>query len=107
MEMQIPYQVKLLLELHRLETKGNGANGAQTARRLENNLDPSLLQSYRKARQRKGTGIAVLQNGACSGCHIMYPQSHEMFRHENCVHRCEYCGRLLLVTDGAAASETQ
>ena len=100
--MKMPVQVKLLLELNALESKGNGFDSTPAYRKLEQKLEPSLMKLYKKLRKRNGTGTAVLKNGICSACMLVYPETHEMFRHMNTIHSCEYCGRLLVVTERAA-----
>lgn len=97
--MKTKDQVKLLLKLHELESNGNGTDNTRTFRRIEKNLDPSLLKRYHKLKERKGTGVAVLKDGVCSGCKMVYPESHDVQRYRNFIHNCEYCGRLLVVTD--------
>ncbi|RJP75030.1 MAG: hypothetical protein C4532_01200 [Candidatus Abyssobacteria bacterium SURF_17] len=100
--MKTNEQVKLLLKLHELESDGNGTDKSKAFRRIERNLDPSILRQYQKLKQRKGTGVAVLKDHVCSGCKMVYPESHEMLRYKNFVHSCEYCGRLLVVTEKSA-----
>ena len=46
--------------------------------------------------------LAVMKNRVCSGCKMVYPESHEMLKYRNFVHSCEYCGRFLVVTDKSA-----
>ena len=100
--MKMPVQIKLLLELNALESNGNGFDSTPAYRKLEQKLDPSLMKLYKKLRERKGTGTSVLKNCACSECMIIYPETHEMLRHGNSVHFCEYCGRLLVITEKSA-----
>jgi predicted nucleic acid-binding Zn-ribbon protein len=100
--MKMPSQIKLLLELHELETNRNGFEKTAAFQELEKKLDPSLFRLYQKLKERRGTGTAILRDGMCSGCMLMYPESHEMLRYKNTVHFCEYCGRLLVVTEQAA-----
>ena len=69
---------------------------------LGQETDPSLLKRYHKVKERRGTGVAVLKNGTCSGCKMIYPESHGMLRYKNIIQDCEYCGRLLVVTDKSA-----
>ena len=89
-------QLEVLQELYRLESKQNGADSA-AIKKLEESLDPSLLKRYLKLKQRKGTAVAVLSNGICSGCNMTYPDTHEVLRYENFVNTCEFCGRFLLI----------
>ncbi len=95
-------QIKLLLKLHKLENNGNGTDFDEALKKLEKRLDPSVLRRYRRLRDRKGTGVAVLRDGVCSECKMVYPETHEMLRYKNFVHSCEYCGRFLVVTDKSA-----
>lgn len=95
-------QLKLLLKLHKLENNGDGADQAKALERLEKRLDPAVLRRYRRLKERKGTGVAVMINCICSECKMVYPESHEMLKYRNFVHSCEYCGRLLIVTDQSA-----
>lgn len=92
-------QVKILLKLHRLEKNGNGVGKVKTFKNLERSLDPALLKRYQRLKERKGNAVAVLENGVCSGCQMVYPESHEMFKYPNFIRTCEYCGRLLVVTE--------
>ena len=100
--MKMPVQVKLLLELNKLETNGNGFDKTNAFQRLAKHLDPSLLKLFHRLRERKGTGTAILKNGVCSACMLVYPESHEMLRYRNTIHFCEYCGRLLVVAENVA-----
>jgi predicted nucleic acid-binding Zn-ribbon protein len=95
--MQEAGQVKLLLELHELEAKGQTANNEKARQEIEESLDAKLLNRYRNLKARKGTAVAVLRNCTCSECMIMYPRTHEILRHKDFVHSCEFCGRLLVV----------
>lgn len=100
--MKTGKHIKLLLKLHKLENEGDGAEQAEALKRLEKRLDPAVLRRYRRLKERKGTGVAILQNRVCSECKMVYPESHEMLKYRNFVHSCEYCGRLLIVTDKSA-----
>ncbi len=92
-------QLKLLLKLYKLESNGNGVGKGGTIQRLEKSLDPTLFRRYQWLKRRKGTAIAVLRRGVCSGCQMVYPESHEIMKTKNFIRVCEYCGRLLVVTD--------
>lgn len=95
--MKKPIQMKLVLELYKLERNGNGVDGTKAFQELERRLDPSFLKLYRRLRERKGNGIAVLKNGVCSECMIVYPQAHKILHCKSDIHFCEFCGRLLVV----------
>jgi predicted nucleic acid-binding Zn-ribbon protein len=95
-------QVRLLLELYKLQAISDDTDKAEACRKIEESLDPLLLGRYRNLKKRKGNAVAVLKNCTCSECMIMYPETHEILRHKNSVHSCEFCGRLLLVTSSSA-----
>lgn len=94
--------IKLLLKLHKLENDADAADQAEALKKLEKRLDPAVLRRYRRLKERKGTGVAVLQNRVCSECQMVYPESHEVLKYRNFIHSCEYCGRLLVVTEKSA-----
>jgi predicted nucleic acid-binding Zn-ribbon protein len=91
-------QVDLLLELHRLESGCKGSNGADSEK-LVTHLDPSLRRRYRNLKERKGSGVAVMRDSQCSACRMIYPATHAMLRYKNSVTCCEFCGRILVVSD--------
>ena len=100
--MKTANQVKLLLKLHKLENNGDMEERDRTLKKLEKSLDPSVLRRYRRFKDKTGTGVAVLVDHVCSECKMVYPETHEMLRYKNFVHSCEYCGRLLVITDKSA-----
>lgn len=100
--MQEHSQFSLLLELHELQTNNDDLDRAEARRRIEENLEPSLLSRYRNLKKRKGTAVAMLKNCTCSECMIIYPKTHEILRIKDFVHSCEFCGRLLLVAPSSA-----
>ena len=102
MKKRISDQIKLLLRLHKLETDDNGGHTGRIVEEVFSNLDPSLVKRYLKLKQRKGTGVAILRDGVCSGCNMSYPDTHQVLRYENFVHSCEFCGRFLVVNGSAA-----
>lgn len=103
--MQERGQVELLLELYELQANGRVADNDEACREIEDCLDSPLLNRYRTLKQRKGTPVAVLKNCTCSECMIIYPKTHEIFRHRNFVHTCEFCGRLLVVNSSPAKAD--
>ena len=100
--MKIPPQVKLLLELQKLEERDRGTDKCRVPQRIERNLDPSLLKRYKILRRTRDSAIALLKDGECNGCGIIYPETHDIARWENSIHTCELCGRLLVVTEKSA-----
>lgn len=100
--MKKPKQVGLLLRLHKLETGDNGENKAEALQKLEKKLDSSLQKRYRRLKEKTGAGVAVVKDRMCSGCKMVYPETHDILRYANTVHTCEYCGRVLVVTEKSA-----
>ena len=101
--MRIPAKVELMLRLHDLEIGGSDADIEEILRRMEKRIDPSLLKFYRKLKKRKKIGVAILQDGICSECRMIYPNTHDMLRHTNSLQTCEFCGRILVVTETTAS----
>ena len=100
--MKAQNQIKLLLRLHKLESNGDGFENGVAFKRIAKTLDPGILKRYRKLREKRGTGVAILKDGVCTGCKMVYPESHDVFRYKNFVHSCEYCSRLLVVVEKSA-----
>ena len=101
-KMKMPQQVRLLLELQKIEESDRKTDNSWVLRRIERNLDPSLLKRYKTLRRKRGTGIALLKNGECSGCGMIYSETHDMLRWKNSIQTCELCGRLLVITEKSA-----
>ncbi len=100
--MKTANQFKLLLRLHKLENNGDVPDRDKVLERIEKKLDPSVLRRYRRFKEKTGSGVAILVDMICSECKMVYPESHEMLRYKNIVNSCEYCGRLLIITDKSA-----
>ncbi|RJP26287.1 MAG: hypothetical protein C4520_00820 [Candidatus Abyssobacteria bacterium SURF_5] len=95
-------QIRLLLKLYELETDGEAIDRAAVLEEIRENLDPSIFRRYLKVKERKGSGVAILRDGMCSGCNMIYPDTHEVFRHDGFIHTCEFCGRFLILDKDAA-----
>ena len=100
-------QVDLLLELHRLESAANGTYGGEEFLKVEEQLERSLLKEYQKIRERRGGGVALLQRQTCSGCRMVYPDAHPVVQYRELVHKCEYCGRLLVTPKTSIPEESR
>lgn len=64
---------------------------------LEPTIDAALLKEYRRLHKRwKGSAIAPIQNGSCTGCRLAVPPQliAEVRRHEKAQY-CPHCGRFL------------
>lgn len=64
---------------------------------LEPTIDAALLKEYRRLSKRwKGSAIAPIENGSCTGCRLAVPPQliAEVRRHEKAQY-CPHCGRFL------------
>ena len=64
---------------------------------LEPTIDAALLKEYRRLHKRwKGSAIAPIENGSCTGCRLAVPPQliAEVRRHEKAQY-CPHCGRFL------------
>lgn len=59
--------------------------------------DKSLLQRYESTRSKmKDTGLAVIENGRCGGCHTgVTPYQVRLVIEDESLQTCENCGRIL------------
>lgn len=62
------------------------------------NLSKLVYSSYEKIREaRNGKGIAMVENGTCSGCFsYIPPQKVVEVRKMKKIYECEFCGRILI-----------
>jgi CheY-like chemotaxis protein len=82
-----------------LESDGNGSYTCDEVERIKEQMDPALLKYYLRVKERRGTGVAILSNRTCNRCRMVYPEAHPIVRSSGFVHKCEYCGRLLVSLD--------
>jgi uncharacterized protein len=63
-------------------------------------FDEELLELYEDLRaQKKGVGVAVLEDGVCQGCHQkLSPLELDRIKAAEGVRRCDYCRRILVIT---------
>jgi predicted nucleic acid-binding Zn-ribbon protein len=63
---------------------------------LEEIIDGQLLTLYNDIRGRKGSGMALMKNDVCNGCHMHIPEKIvEKARQGKSAVTCENCGRIL------------
>lgn len=60
-------------------------------------IDDHLIVNYNKIRENKGSAVALVEDGTCTGCHIMVPsyQIEDIKRHK--IIHCESCNRILYI----------
>lgn len=81
------------------ETKADEEKLREKAKNLETQIEPRLLQSFKRIRKncRNGLGIVYVQRDACGGCFAKIPPQRQLdVRMRKKVIVCEYCGRILI-----------
>jgi len=81
------------------ETKQDEEKLREQAKKLEEKIEPRLLQSYKRIRKnsRNGLGIVYVQRDACGGCFNKIPPQRQLdIRSRKKIIVCEYCGRILI-----------
>jgi CheY-like chemotaxis protein len=92
-------QIDLLRNLFMLESDENGGCTGAEVDRIKEQMDPMLLKYYLRVKERRGTGVAILSDRTCNRCRMVYPEAHPIVSCSGFVHKCEYCGRLLVSLD--------
>lgn len=81
------------------ETKQEEEKLREKAKALEANIEPRLLQAFKRIRKnsRNGLGIVYVQRGACGGCFNKIPPQKQLdIRMRKKIIVCEYCGRIMV-----------
>ena len=79
------------------ETKAEEEKLREKAKNLEMQIEPRLLQSFKRIRKnsRNGLGIVYVQRDACGGCFAQIPPQRQLdVRIRKKIIVCEYCGRI-------------
>ncbi|MBP5348492.1 MAG: hypothetical protein J6Y51_07130 [Bacteroidaceae bacterium] len=75
---------------------------------LELNIEPRLLQSFKRIRNntRNGLGIVYVQRESCGGCFNKIPPQRQLdIRMRKKIIVCEYCGRIMIDPELAGVKE--
>ena len=75
---------------------------------LEMNIEPRLLQSFKRIRNntRNGLGIVYVQRESCGGCFNKIPPQRQLdIRMRKKIIVCEYCGRIMIDPELACLKE--
>lgn len=75
---------------------------------LEMNIEPRLLQSFKRIRNntRNGLGIVYVQRESCGGCFNKIPPQRQLdIRMRKKIIVCEYCGRIMIDPELAGVKE--
>jgi predicted nucleic acid-binding Zn-ribbon protein len=100
-----------LLRLQDLESKRNSSRVPNpTVTQLRSQLSGPILAHYDRFVARGKTGVAIVQNQVCGGCHMQLPLGTlNALLHAADIQVCDNCGRYLylpqiLHAEGAPAS---
>ncbi len=80
----------------------------EKSKALELNIEPRLLQSFKRIRSntRNGLGIVYVQRESCGGCFNKIPPQRQLdIRMRKKIIVCEYCGRILIDPELAGIKE--
>ena len=88
-------------ELHEIieENRQEEERLCEKCKVLEQNIEPRLLQSFRRIRNntRNGLGIVYVQRESCGGCFNKIPPQRQLdIRMRKKIIVCEYCGRIMI-----------
>lgn len=81
------------------ETKADEEKLREKAKNLELNIEPRLLQAFKRIRKNchNGLGIVYVQRDSCGGCFAKIPPQRQLdVRMRKKIIVCEYCGRILI-----------
>ncbi|MGP1477824.1 MAG: zinc ribbon domain-containing protein [Phocaeicola sp.] len=90
------------------ETKQQEEKLREKAKALEINIEPRLLQAFKRIRKncRNGLGIVTVQRDACGGCFNKIPPQKQLdIRMRKKIIVCEYCGRIMIDPELAGVVE--
>ncbi len=80
----------------------------EKCKNLELNIEPRLLQSFKRIRNntRNGLGIVYVQRESCGGCFNKIPPQRQLdIRMRKKIIVCEYCGRIMIDPELAGVKE--
>ncbi len=70
---------------------------------LRDKIPPQVLGHYERLRARGKKGVALVQNGVCTGCHMRLPTGVvATLYQEKDIQLCDNCGRYLKLASEAA-----
>ena len=80
----------------------------ERCKELEMNIEPRLLQSFKRIRNntRNGLGMVYVQRESCGGCFNKIPPQRQLdIRMRKKIIVCEYCGRIMIDPELAGVKE--
>lgn len=81
------------------ETKQDEEKIREKVKKLEEHIEPRLLQAFKRIRKNARNGLAVvyIQRDACGGCFNRIPPQRQLdIKMHKKVIVCEYCGRIMV-----------
>lgn len=90
------------------ETRNEEELLREKAKKIENNVEPKLLTTFRRIHKKAHNGLAIvpIERESCSGCfNKITPQRQIDVRMRKHIIVCEYCGRILI--DEELANENE
>jgi predicted nucleic acid-binding Zn-ribbon protein len=65
-------------------------------------LEDRVREHYERLRKSRGSAVAEVRDGFCSGCHVrLRPQAYNEVRSNSTILTCETCGRILYYVEKA------
>lgn len=90
------------------ETKQQEEQIREEVKNIETEIEPRLLQAFRRIRKSTRNGLAVvcIERGACGGCYNKIPPQKQMdIKLGKKIIVCEYCGRIMIDPELAGVTE--
>ncbi len=92
------------------ETRSEEENLIARSKKLEPDVDDRTLSAFKRIRKnaRNGLGIVIVDRNACGGCfNRIPPQKQIEIKMHKKVIVCEYCGRIMIDPELAAAVDAK
>ena len=81
------------------ETKQDEERIREKVKKVEDVIEPRLLQAFKRIRKNARNGLAVvyIQRSACGGCFNRIPPQRQLdIKMHKKIIVCEYCGRIMI-----------
>ncbi|MBR6750333.1 MAG: hypothetical protein IKM10_07595 [Bacteroidaceae bacterium] len=90
------------------ETKQDEEKIREKVKKVEEQIEPRLLQAFKRIRKNARNGLAVvyIQRDACGGCFNRIPPQRQLdIKMHKKIIVCEYCGRIMVDPELAGVTE--
>ncbi len=89
-------QVRAVCEKEKEDSAPELAAFDEKLARIAREIEPQLMQRYRRAKQHHGVPVVKVEAGKCSGCNMSLPMAVlKRLAVQGTIIECENCGRLL------------